>query len=64
MKMRLWRMAALFLSTFAFPSLALSQPASIRGPKWFHHTKKNPHQSSVHHAKPAHHASKHKTPNR
>lgn len=31
-------------------------------PKLFHHGKKNPHQSSVHHAKPAHHATKHKKP--
>lgn len=64
MKTRLWRIAAMFALVLAVPSLGLAQPSSDSGPKWLHHTKKNPHQSSVHHAKPAHHASKHKTPNR
>ena len=54
----------MFALVLAVPSLGLAQPSSDSGPKWLHHTKKNPHQSSVHHAKPAHHASKHKTPNR
>jgi hypothetical protein len=63
-KMRLRRFAGLFVTALALPLLALGQPANAGGPKWLHHTKKNPHQSSVHHAKPAHRASKHKTPNR
>ena len=62
--MKLWRIAALSIMVLALPSLVLAQPSKSSGPKWLHHTKKNPHQSSVHHAKPAHHASKHKTPNR
>ena len=64
MKMRLWKSAVLFVSALALPLLALGQPSNTGGPKWLHHTKKNPHQSSVHHAKPARHASKHKTPSR
>jgi hypothetical protein len=62
--MKLWRIAALFVLVLALPSLVLAQPSKSSGPKWLHHTKKNPHQSSVHHAKPAHHASKHKTQHR
>ena len=62
--MKLWRIAALFVLALALPLLAQGQPANASGPKWLHHTKKNPHQNSVHHAKPAHRASKHKTPNR
>jgi hypothetical protein len=42
-------------------SVMIAEPAFASGPsKWFHHQKKNPHQSQVHHAKPAHHATKHK----
>jgi hypothetical protein len=64
MNMRLWRIAATFVLVLALPSFVSGQPSNISGPKWLHHTKKNPHQSSVHHAKPAHHASKHKASNR
>jgi hypothetical protein len=63
-KMKLWGISSLFVLVLALPSLVLAQPSKSSGPKWLHHTKKNPHQSSVHHAKPTHHATKHKTPNR
>jgi hypothetical protein len=63
-KMKLWRIVPLFVLFIALPSMVLAQPSKSSGPKWLHHTKKNPHQSSVHHAKPAHYSSKRKTPNR
>ena len=64
MNMRLWRIVAMFVLVLALPLLVSGQPSNTTGPKWLHHAKKNPHQSSVHHAKPAHHTSKHKTPTR
>ena len=64
--MKLTRPLAALLLALAFSSSIVSKPAAAEtGPsKWFHHQKKNPNQSKVHHAKPTdhpkptHHASK------
>jgi hypothetical protein len=61
--MKLTVTIAALLLALALSASIIAQPASASGPsKWFHHQKKNPHQSSVHHAKPAHHATTHKAP--
>jgi hypothetical protein len=61
--MKLTRPLAVLLLALAFSSsivVQLSEAAT--GPsKWFHHQKKSPNQSKAHHAKPAHHASKHRS---
>jgi Spy/CpxP family protein refolding chaperone len=55
--MKLIRPLAAFLLALALSlSIVPQSAAAASGPsKWFHHQKKSPNQSKVHHAKPTHH---------
>jgi hypothetical protein len=60
--MKVGRPLSALLLALALFFIVLQPAAAATGPsKWFHHQKKNPNQSRVHHAKPAHHASKHRS---
>jgi hypothetical protein len=64
--MKFARLLSVFLLVLIPSVPVFGQPTTAGGPPklFHHHAKKNPHQSSVHHAKPAHHATKHEKPNR